>query len=174
MLFEQFKHKNEFFTKNQSPGMLVSIITLIFSLLCLNLLNNFNKGPRLQPSVDLYAEFCLIFSLWARRALGLTEKVPVSTNPTDRILNGRTRTFFTAPQRIFCVHACMCASDLYHSRYREWAHASDALPTRESKLTSAKLENTREYSQTNIRALAIVLASTRNRTRQYLQNSVWV
>ena len=51
----------------------------------------------------------------------------------------------------------------------EWAHASDALPIRESKLASAKLENTREYSQTNTRVLAIVLAielaSTWNHSR---------
>ena len=51
----------------------------------------------------------------------------------------------------------------------ERAHASASLPTRELKLASAKLENTREYSQTNTRVLTIALASTRNRTRQYLR-----
>ena len=53
----------------------------------------------------------------------------------------------------------------------ERAHASDAFPTRESKLASVKLENTREYSQTNTRVLAIVLAITRNRTREYSQSN---
>ena len=49
----------------------------------------------------------------------------------------------------------------------EHAHVSNALPTCESKLASAKLENTCEYSQINTRVLAIVLASTRNRTCQH-------
>ena len=32
VLFEQFKQNNEFFTKNQAPGILVTILTLIYSL----------------------------------------------------------------------------------------------------------------------------------------------
>ena len=53
----------------------------------------------------------------------------------------------------------------------ERAYACDALPTRELKLASAKLENTCEYSQTNTRVLSIVLVSTCNRTRQHLQSN---
>ena len=49
-------------------------------------------------------------------------------------------------------------------------HASDALPTRELKLASIKLENTCEYSQTNMRVLANELASTRKRTHEYSQS----
>ena len=36
VFFEQFKQKSEFFTKNQAPGVLVSILTLTYSLLCFN------------------------------------------------------------------------------------------------------------------------------------------
>ena len=35
-----------------------------------------------------------------------TKKVSVSTNPTDRILKGRPQTFFTPPQKTFCMNAC--------------------------------------------------------------------
>ena len=100
----------------------------------------------------------------------LTEKVSVSTNPTDCILNGRPQTFFTLLQKIF-LYTRMCASA---NRECERAHASDALPTRESKLVSAKLKNTREYSQTNTQVLAIVIASTCNQTLQYSQSNLRV
>ena len=67
MLFEQFKGKNGFFTKNQAPGILVSILTLRYSLLCLNLLNNFEKELGYEDLLTFIAEFHLIFSLWASR-----------------------------------------------------------------------------------------------------------
>ena len=69
MLFKQFKQKNEFFTKSQAPGILVSILTFTYSLLCLNLLNNFKKELIYKHPVTFIADFCLIFSLWASRAL---------------------------------------------------------------------------------------------------------
>ena len=56
----------------------------------------------------------------------------------------------------------------------EQVHASNALPTRQSKLASAKLKNTRKYSQTNTQVLALVLTSTRNRTRECSQSFTWV
>ena len=77
---------------------------------------------------------------------------------------------FRASTKIF-LYTRMCASA---KRECERVHTSDALPTCESKLASAKLENTREYWQTNTRVHAIVLASTCNRTRQYSQSFAWV
>ena len=101
------------------------------------------------------------------------KRVSVSTNLTDRILNVRPQTFFTPPQNF--LYTRMCASDSYRSqshasakRECERAHASDAIPTRESKfaaLNSRILASTRkrtlEYSQSYSRAIAIELACTR-------------
>ena len=56
-------------------------------------------------------------------------------------------------------------------REYERVHVRDALPTCESKLTSAKLENTCEYSQMNTWVLEIILTSTHNRTREYSQSN---
>ena len=69
MVFEHFKQKNKFFTKNQAPGILISIFTLIYSLLCLKLWNNFKKELGCKDLLTFTAEFCLIFNLWASRAL---------------------------------------------------------------------------------------------------------
>ena len=67
--FEQFKQKNEFFTKNQAPGTLECILSLRYSLLCLSLLNSFKEELGYKDLLTFIAEFCLIFSLWASRAL---------------------------------------------------------------------------------------------------------
>ena len=93
----------------------------------------------------------------------------------------RLTAFWMADRKLFsrlhrnffvCTHVCewlvsLAISHVNAKRECERASASDALPTRKSKLASAKLKITREYSQTNTQLLAIVLASTRNRTRQY-------
>ena len=69
MVFEDFKQKMSFFTKNQSPGILLSILTLIDSLLCLELWNNFKMELSCKDLLIFIAEFCLIFNLWASRVL---------------------------------------------------------------------------------------------------------
>ena len=84
----------------------------------------------------------------------------------------RIRTITTVPLSRKLTNVCewlvsLTISQASAKRGCERAHTSDALPTRELKLASAKLKNTRWYLQMNERVLAIVLANTCNQTCQY-------
>ena len=69
VVFEDFQQKSKLFMKNQAPRILVNILTLIYSLLCLKLWNNFKKELGCKDLLTFIAEFCLIFTLWVSRAL---------------------------------------------------------------------------------------------------------
>ena len=69
LVFELFKQQKVFFTKNQAQGVLVSILTLKYSLLCLKLWNTFKMELGYNDLLTFIADFCVIFTLWASRAL---------------------------------------------------------------------------------------------------------
>ena len=144
---------------------------------------------------------CVVIKVFHEASL---KKVSVSTNPTNRIMNGRRQTFFTPPQKTFCIHTCVrvtriarnitrecqtrCVSE--RTRAMHCPHASQNLralnsrtlaSTRKWNEHSIKVSQNRfspqnrfrprkltlEYSQSNSRALAIELASTRKYTRNF-------
>ena len=105
----------------------------------------------------------------------------VSSNPTNRILNGRPQTFFTPPQKNF-LNTRICASDSYRSQYHKRApnvtvsertramhfpHASRNLPELNSRILASTRKRTLEYLQTNTRVLTNEHSSTRKRTLEY-------
>ena len=54
--------------KNQAPGILEGILTHIISIV-FKIVQQFQKGARLQRSVDIYSGVLFDCTLWASRAL---------------------------------------------------------------------------------------------------------